>query len=66
MHVGTVDVFCPERSLSSILELKKSVPSSGGVRHYLDVGVVVANEGNRAKLLVPAVKAQQRWSEAAE
>jgi hypothetical protein len=61
VHVGTVDALS-----GTLLKLKKSDPSSGGVRHYLDVGLVVAIEGNRAKLLVPAVKAKQRWSEAAE
>lgn len=60
-HVGTVDALS-----GTLLKLKKSDPSSGGTHHYLDIGPIVAIEGNRAKLLVPAAEAKQRWSEAAE
>ena len=61
MHVGTVDAVS-----GTLLKLKKSDPSSGGTHHYLDIGLIVAIEGNQAKLLVPAAEAKQRWSEAAE
>jgi hypothetical protein len=61
VHVGTVDALS-----GTLLKLKKTDPSSGGVHHYLDIGLIVAIEGNTAKLLVPAVEAKQRWSEAAE
>ena len=61
VHVGTVDAVS-----RTLLKLKKSDPSSGGTHHYLDIGLIVAIEGNTAKLLVPAVEAKQRWSEAAE
>lgn len=60
-HVGTVDALS-----GTLLKLKKSDPLSGGAHHYLDIGLIVAIEGNRAKLLVPAAEAKQRWSEAAE
>ena len=61
VHVGTVDALS-----GTLLKLKKSDPSSGGAHHYLDIGLIVAIEGNQAKLLVPAAEAKQRWSEAAE
>jgi hypothetical protein len=61
VHVGTVD------SLSgTLLKLKKSDPASGGTHHYLDIGLVVAIEGDTARLLVPATEAKQRWSEESE
>jgi hypothetical protein len=60
-HVGTVDALS-----GTLLKLKKSDPSSAGAHHYLDIGLVVAIEGNKAKLLVPAEEAKRRWSEAAE
>ncbi len=56
-HVGTVDGLS-----GTLLKLKKSDPSSEGTHHYLDIGLVVAIEGNNAKLLVPAEEAKQRWS----
>jgi len=61
VHVGTVDALS-----GTLLKLKKSDPSSGGTHHYLDIGLVVAIEGNTAKLLVPAAEARQRWSEESE
>lgn len=61
VQVGTVDALS-----GTLLKLKRSDPSSGGSHHYLDIGLVVAVEGNTAKLLVPAAEARQRWSEAAE
>jgi hypothetical protein len=60
-HVGTVD------SLSGqLLKLKKNDPESGGAHHYLDIGLVVALDGDTLKLIVPAAEAKERWSEAAE
>lgn len=61
VHVGTVDAVS-----GTLLKLKKSDPSSGGTHYYLDIGLIVAIEGNRAKLLVPASEAKQHRSEAAE
>ncbi|WP_082617295.1 MULTISPECIES: DUF2171 domain-containing protein [Bosea] len=61
VHVGTVDAVS-----GTLLKLKKSDPSSGGTHYYLDIGLIVAIEGNRAKLLVPAAEAKQHRSEAAE
>lgn len=58
VHVGTVDGLS-----GTLLKLKKSDPASGGTHHYLDIGLVVAIEGDTLKLLVPAAEARQRWSE---
>ncbi|GAU84176.1 DUF2171 domain-containing protein [Bosea sp. BIWAKO-01] len=60
-HVGTVD------SLSvQLLKLKKNDPESSGAHHYLDIGLVVAVDGDTIKLIVPASEPKERWSEAAE
>lgn len=60
-HVGTVD------SLSGqLLKLKKNDPESGGAHHYLDIGLVVAIDGDSIKLILPASEAKERWSQAAE
>lgn len=61
VHVGTVDGLS-----GTLLKLKKSDPSSGGTQHYLDIGLIVAIDGNAAKLLVPASEARQRWSAESE
>ncbi len=61
VHVGTVDALS-----GMLLKLRKDDPASGGGHHYLDIGLVAAIEGNKARLLVPAAEARQRWSEAAE
>ena len=60
-HVGTVDGLSGQ-----LLKLKKNDPESGGSHHYLDIGLVVAIEGDTIKLIVPAGEAKERWSEAAE
>lgn len=60
-HVGTVDGLSGQ-----LLKLKKNDPESGGAHHYLDIGMVVAVEGDTIKLIVPAAEAKERWSEAAE
>ncbi|WP_262330894.1 DUF2171 domain-containing protein [Bosea sp. BH3] len=60
-HVGTIDGLSGQ-----LLKLKKNDPESGGAHHYLDIGLVVAVEGDTLKLIVPAAEAKERWSEAAE
>ena len=60
-HVGTVDGLSGQ-----LLKLKRNDPESGGSHHYLDIGLVVAVEGETVKLIVPAAEAKERWSEAAE
>lgn len=60
-HVGTVDGLSGQ-----LLKLKRNDPESGGSHHYLDIGLVVAVEGETIKLIVPAAEAKERWSEAAE
>ncbi len=60
-HVGTVDGLAGQ-----LLKLKKNDPESGGSHHYLDIGLVVAVEGETIKLIVPAAEAKERWSEASE
>jgi len=60
-HVGTVDGLSGQ-----LLKLKKNDPESGGAHHYLDLALVVAVEGDTIKLIVPALEAKERWSEAAE
>lgn len=60
-HVGTIDGLSGQ-----LLKLKKNDPESGGAHHYLDLGLVVAVEGDMIKLIVPAVEAKERWSEAGE
>lgn len=56
-HVGTVD------SLSGqLLKLKKNDPASGGMHHYLDIGLVVGIEGDTISLIIPAAQAMERWS----
>lgn len=57
--VGTVDGLNGQ-----LLKLKKNDPESGGSHHYLDIGLVVAVEGELIKLIVPAAEAKERWSEA--
>ena len=57
--VGTVDGLNGQ-----LLKLKKNDPESGGSHHYLDIGLVVAVEGEFIKLIVPAAEAKERWSEA--
>ena len=61
--VGTVDGLNGQ-----LLKLKKNDPESGsgGAHHYLDIGLIVAVEGDTLKLIVPAAEAKERWSEAAE
>lgn len=60
-HVGTIDGLSGQ-----LLKLKKNDPESSGAHHYLDLGLVVAVEGETIKLIVPAAEAKERWSEAAE
>lgn len=59
-HVGSVDGLSGQ-----LLKLKKNDPESGGTHHYLDLGLVIAVEGDTIKLIVSAAEAKERWSEAA-
>ena len=45
VHVGTVDAV-----FGTLLKLKKSDPSSGGTHYYLDIGLIVAIEGNKLEI----------------
>jgi hypothetical protein len=47
-HVGTIDGVSGQ-----LLKLKKNDPESGGAHHYLDIGLVVAVEGDTIKLIRP-------------
>ncbi|KUL93410.1 hypothetical protein DK26_24150 [Bosea sp. WAO] len=58
---GTIDGLSGQ-----LLKLKKNDPESGGARQYLDIGLVVAVEGDTIKLTGPAAEAKERWCEAAE
>jgi hypothetical protein len=57
-HVGTIDELSGQ-----LLKLKKNDPESTGAHHYLDIGLVVAVEGDTIKLIIPAAEAKERWSE---
>ncbi len=59
-HVGTIDGL-----IGQLLKLKKNDPESEGAHPYLDLGLVVAVEGDTIKLIVPAAEARERWFEAA-
>ncbi|TAJ26681.1 MAG: DUF2171 domain-containing protein [Bosea sp. (in: a-proteobacteria)] len=55
--IGTVEAI-----VGQLLRIRDGDPATEGSRHFLDLAFVVAVDGNRVRLLLPAAEAKERWS----